>query len=405
MVWLLRVLSTREAWRLCANAVIASAVLGLVHAPLAPAAILYDQTGGTDGIGAISQESLDEPDATTQAADDFVVPPHEHWEITEVQIGGSSPSETPRPFNVFIYQDSSLGPDGELFVEHGLTADSSNPALPLHGVPLLDSGTYWISVQAVGLATDPWSWETVDSQHGNWAAFWRNPSNSSHTNCPTWWWRDGCLNSTAEMPDQAFRLVGTFKQLLMSGSYGNSGGVTSSPNGISCPPSCSAEFDRGTAVTLTGSPLHPNMEFAGWLRSPLSGPTGSVFSSSLPCTGIGPCQLVLDEDMTVYGTYVSSNHIQLGKVKRDLQDGSARLFVKLPAEGEVSIAGRGVEPFRDEQAQPGRLRLPLKPKSQTQRRLARTGKAKVGLRVKFRPPGNRARSTFKSVTLRLRQGT
>lgn len=112
------------------------------------------------------------------------------------------------------------------------------------------------------------------------------------------------------------------------------------------------------------------------------------------------CQLTLNEDITIYGTYQLSSRIQLGKLKRDLRDGTAKLFIRLLAAGSFSMTSSGVKAFREPEAKPGTLRLPLLPKGKTTRRLAQIGKAEVMLRIKFRASGNTARTVVKTVTLR-----
>lgn len=128
-------------------AVVALACLAAVQS--ASAAVLYDQTAGATGSSVPSQESPDEP-ASTQAADDILVPAGEHWEVSEVQALGSRESPGPVSFNVFLYEEGSFGPGRELFAERGVSASGPSYSLPLRGAPILNPGTYWISVQAIG---------------------------------------------------------------------------------------------------------------------------------------------------------------------------------------------------------------------------------------------------------------
>jgi uncharacterized repeat protein (TIGR03803 family) len=71
-----------------------------------------------------------------------------------------------------------------------------------------------------------------------------------------------------------------------------SGTVTSQPPGISCPPTCSANFAGGTLVTLTAV-----------------APSGSVLSSwsGGGCSGNGACQIPLNGAVTVSAEFVSNN--------------------------------------------------------------------------------------------------
>jgi len=65
------------------------------------------------------------------------------------------------------------------------------------------------------------------------------------------------------------------------------GAVTSSPAGISCGLVCAANFDPGTAVTLTATP-NAGKAFTGW---------GGA------CTGTGPCTLAMNADLAVAASF------------------------------------------------------------------------------------------------------
>ena len=86
-----------------------------------------------------------------------------------------------------------------------------------------------------------------------------------------------------------FRPAGALMHLLtVSKAGGGSGSVTSTPSGISCSSTCGHQFEDGTAVTLTASPV-AGSSFGGW--------------SGGACSGTGPCQLVLKADTTVTATF------------------------------------------------------------------------------------------------------
>ncbi len=69
-----------------------------------------------------------------------------------------------------------------------------------------------------------------------------------------------------------------------------SGTVTSSPSGINCGSTCAAQFNQGTAVTLTASPT-AGSTFTGW--------------SGGGCSGTGTCQVTLSSDTTVTATFAA----------------------------------------------------------------------------------------------------
>ena len=146
------------------------------------------------------------------AADDFVVPAGQIWNITEVDVIGES-SEPPVPpdsFHVFFYADSGTLP-GTL-----VASRLANPysgfftfVITLTSPVMLGHGTYWVSVQAREdfSSSGEWFWDNrlVTSNSG---AAWQNPGGGFGANCPTWGRKTTCL-PTQNGPDQLFRLLGT----------------------------------------------------------------------------------------------------------------------------------------------------------------------------------------------------
>jgi hypothetical protein len=72
------------------------------------------------------------------------------------------------------------------------------------------------------------------------------------------------------------------------------GTVTSSPAGIDCGNTCSAQFADGTAVTLTATAAF------GWFFSGWGGDYGD-------CSGHGACVLTIDRDRVVKAAFVYSS--------------------------------------------------------------------------------------------------
>ena len=80
----------------------------------------------------------------------------------------------------------------------------------------------------------------------------------------------------------------TFVQdVALSVSVTGSGAVTSSPTGISCPSSCSANFAPGTPVILTATPAS-GWKFNGW---------------SGACSGTGTCSVTMNSAQSVTATF------------------------------------------------------------------------------------------------------
>jgi phospholipase C len=83
-------------------------------------------------------------------------------------------------------------------------------------------------------------------------------------------------------------LLTTSANLLTVNSAGTGAGtITSSPSGINCPQTCTANFPSGTAVELTATPETGNT-FAGW---------------SGACTGLKSCNLTPSSSTTVTATF------------------------------------------------------------------------------------------------------
>jgi len=204
------------------NAVAAPAI-GVSFVPSVPSAsaiILYDQMSNpaptpTPPIpgGVTSQDFEPELDSHDSfAADDFVVPAGQIWNITEVHVIGES-SEPPAPpdsFHVFFYMDRATLPGA--LVESRLANQYSGFGefvITLTSPVTLTEGAYWVSVQAREDSTSSgqWFWDNrlVISNSG---AAWQNPGGGWGDGCLTWGRKTTCL-PMQNGPDQLFRLVGT----------------------------------------------------------------------------------------------------------------------------------------------------------------------------------------------------
>ena len=203
------------------NAAASPAIAVSVIPPIPAAPILYDQMNNPaptppppPSNGVITSQDYEPKfdNYDSFAADDFVVPLHQVWTITEVDVIGES-SEPPVPpdsFHVFFYADSGTLP-GTL-----VASRLANPysgfftfVITLTSPVSLAEGTYWVSVQAREdfTSSGEWFWgnRLVISNSG---AAWQNPGGGFGANCPTWGRKTTC-RPTQNGPDQLFRLVGT----------------------------------------------------------------------------------------------------------------------------------------------------------------------------------------------------
>src|SRR6478672_7384053 len=184
-------------------------------APQLPNVVLYDQINNpapTPG-GVTSQDFEAANDAFDSfAADDFVVPAGQTWNITEVDVSGeySLGGGPAASFNVFFYQDSATLP-GTLVATRLANPYTSGPnaLITLTSQVTLTPGTYWVSVQSRQDFTPAgqWFWDNraIISNSG---AAWQNPGGGFGVGCLTYGRKTTCL-PTQNGPDQLFRLVGT----------------------------------------------------------------------------------------------------------------------------------------------------------------------------------------------------
>ncbi len=185
--------------------------------PAIGGAVLYDQY---DSFA--TKEPIDIPsqDAETaldffdsQAADDFIVPPGQTWDVTEVDVLAEYDSSGPAAsFHIFFYENGAGDLPGELVasrLENPYTG-SNDFVITLTEPVTLPEGHYWVSVQARQDITQAgfWLWHnrTVQSNSG---AAWQNPGNGFGTECVVWIRKVTCAALGETAPDQVFRLVGT----------------------------------------------------------------------------------------------------------------------------------------------------------------------------------------------------
>jgi hypothetical protein len=89
-----------------------------------------------------------------------------------------------------------------------------------------------------------------------------------------------------------------------------------------------------------------------------------------------------------------SNAFRFGKLKRNKQKGTALLTVVVPGPGTLTLTGKGVVKRRTTGN-----KLLVKAKGKSKRKLGRKGKAKVRLKVTFRPDGGTPNTKAKTVKL------
>ncbi len=405
----------------------------LAFASGAGAEVLVEQRPGPAATGVPSQGPGGKPSGTPLAADDILVPAGEHWSLSAIRPSGTRADGS---YDVAIYDASSIYhadtgsstgiPGNPDFQESGVAA-APDGTIPITGAPLLREGGYWVSVSSRSDAAEPWGWLTSAAGAG-YPANWVDPSEET-LGCGKYLWaeRRDCLPATAAEPDQAFVLEGTRMQTLIATSFGEQGLIVSSPPGIACPPTCGAAFPRGTSVSLTGSPSRPNMEFIYWhvggfpsgsssgVPGAAPGPpslaeiTNPKNAGPVPCAPgpdgaaaalVNPCRLTLSGDVYINGIFRTTD-FEVGKLKlkRNLRTGTAKLLLRLPASGKLSLGGGGVHPWQARQPAYGTERVPIVARGGAATRLRRSGRAKVALRFTYTAFDRKPATAVRRVTL------
>ena len=182
-----------------------------------PGTVLYDQY---DNFSTEKTPNIPSQDAETaldffdsQAADDFIVPAGQTWQVTEVDVLGEYDSAGPAAsFHVFFYENGAGDLPGILVasrLESPYTG-SNDFVITLTEPVTLPEGHYWVSVQARQDITQAgfWLWHNRTVQANSGAA-WQNPGNGFGTGCVVWIRRVTCAVLQQTAPDQVFRLIGT----------------------------------------------------------------------------------------------------------------------------------------------------------------------------------------------------
>jgi hypothetical protein len=123
-------------------------------------------------------------------------------------------------------------------------------------------------------------------------------------------------------------------------------------------------------------------------------------------TGAKAAQLVVASDAasgagTALLTGIGiSNAFKLGKLRLNRRTGTARLRVRVPGPGRLSLGGKGVRALARAVRSADTVGLLIRPRRKARRKLNRTGRAQVTARVTYKPAGGTAVSRFRPLTLR-----
>jgi hypothetical protein len=113
-------------------------------------------------------------------------------------------------------------------------------------------------------------------------------------------------------------------------------------------------------------------------------------------------------ELCITAVIAPTNKFGLGKAKRNVKKGTARLPVTGPNPGTLALAGKGVKAARGGAnvsattlTAPGTVELRIKAKGKKRRTLEEAGKVKVKPKITFTPTGGDART--QSIKLKLKK--
>jgi YVTN family beta-propeller protein len=105
------------------------------------------------------------------------------------------------------------------------------------------------------------------------------------------------------------------------------------------------------------------------------------------------------EGIDVEAKPVVSNTFKFGKLKRDRNNGSAKLQISVPDAGVLTLTGKKVRLNKRRAAKAGKVTLTVRPKAKVSKTLKRRHHVKVHFRVKFSPTGGTASTKGKTIKL------
>ncbi|MCK9203314.1 MAG: carboxypeptidase regulatory-like domain-containing protein, partial [Bacteroidales bacterium] len=170
-----------------------SAKVGNNYAPKFSRTVYYNQTGDPSGTASASQTFPDMPTYSCAAADDFVVPAGETWNVSHVFVNGiyyNGGYDVPA-VDVVFYTDASGAPGTAVATYSAIAAiadETGNVNVFLPTPATLTAGTYWMSF-AANMAYGTyyqWMWSRENAPIILNEFEWQNPGDGFGTGYTTW---------------------------------------------------------------------------------------------------------------------------------------------------------------------------------------------------------------------------
>lgn len=174
------------------------------------------------------------------------------------------------------------------------------------------------------------------------------------------------------------------KTVTAAKTGGGTGKVTSSSGGIDCGALCvSSLLGYGDSITLAAK-AGKNSRFVGWTST---------------CSGTAPCVATATTNQVVTARFTSTKLV-IGKARLNRSKGTAKLRLRARDAGKLVISGTGVKRVKKTYKKAAYATVTVRATGKQAGVLARTGKVKLKLKLKFTPTGAKSFTMTKYVTLK-----
>ncbi|MGB0120351.1 MAG: hypothetical protein WBP55_05310, partial [Solirubrobacterales bacterium] len=200
------------------------------------------------------------------------------------------------------------------------------------------------------------------------------------------WYR---FNGTRNIVQTASTTAPEFT-LSVDKSGTGTGTVRSTPGGIDCGADCSEDYTDGTKVTLTATPD--------------AGSTFSSFSADGCLDGANTCEVTMSEARAVSAAFTADSapvcppkKLKTSGFKSNRKNGTVKLMVKAGGAGKVILKGsKNNKKSSAKLNSSGNGRLTVKAKGKAAKNLKKRGKAKLTVKLTYRPGSGCPNKTMKT---------
>jgi DNA-binding beta-propeller fold protein YncE len=152
----------------------------------------------------------------------------------------------------------------------------------------------------------------------------------------------------------------------------------------------------GVAVDCRGS-VYAIEEKAGFARAERFGEPGTA---SPPCPAVAPTTPIAPAAPPASAATRPTNAYSIGKLKLNLEKGTAILPVTVPGPGSVVLKGKGIHLVKGTAKKAGIVKLAVKLVGAAQRLLLKNGASKITAKITFTPNGGVSLTKTRKLTLK-----